>query len=81
MPTTVSRMIAAMDCGPSKAIRSSRCCRARSHSCLAESEWNGERYGYGPQKCTTPAEPVSEAQRRGSPVRLMAAAVAPWYER
>ena len=43
-----------------------------------EVEWNGDRYGYGPQKCTTPTAIGSLAQRRGSPVAVIAVAVEPW---
>ncbi len=59
-------------------IVSRRCCRARSHSCASLVAWNAERYGYGPQKCTMPLIPGSLGQRRGSPVAVIAPAVAPW---
>ena len=38
VPGMVSRMIAAIVCGPSKAIVSSRCCSARAHSSASVEE-------------------------------------------
>ena len=68
VPTTGSRMIAAIVPAPSTMIVSRRCCSARSVSSSGVDEKNAERYGYGPQKCTMPGIDGSEAQRRGSPV-------------
>ena len=53
----------------------------RSHSSSGVLDPNAERYRKGPKKCTTPAAPVSEGQRRGSPVRWIEVVVEPWYER
>ena len=41
----------------------------------------GQRYVYGSNMRTTPGRPGSANQRRGSPVSVIAPAVAPWYER
>ena len=78
VPTTDSSTIAATVCGPSICTTSARCASARSHSCSSVAAPNEERYGYGPKKCTTPGAPGSDAQRRGSPVSVIAVAVAPW---
>ena len=39
----------------------------------------GHRYVYGSSMRTTPGMPGSAGQRRGSPVSVIAPAVAPWY--
>ena len=53
--------------------------RARARTSSASfALWNALRYVYGPQNLTTPGMPGSLAQRRGSPVRLIAPLVAPW---
>ena len=78
MPTTVSSSTAATVPAPSKTMVSRRWASARSVSCSSSSAWKAERYGYGPQKCTTPMAVGSFAQRRGSPVAVIAAAVLPW---
>ncbi len=78
MPTTVSRMIAAIVPAPSSVMTCSRWASARSASCSGESAWNDERYGYGPRKCATEPSDGSFAQRRGSPVSEIAVAVPPW---
>ena len=78
VPTTVSRITAATVDAPSKTIVSRRWASARSVSCSGEVEWKAERYGYGPQKWTTPTAVGSLAQRRGSPLAVIAAAVEPW---
>ena len=76
MPVTDSRMKAAMVCGPSSWIVSSRLARAVAVS--SQPRWMP---WYGSRTCTTPAMPGSAAQRRGSPVSAIAPPLAPWYER
>ena len=78
VPTTDSRMIAAILLPPSNVIVSRRCCNARSHSCAGESAWNADRYAYGPQNFTRPGIDGSLSRRRPSPVSPIAAAVPPW---
>ena len=78
VPTTVSSAMAATVWGPSTISTSDRCCSARSVSSASLVEWKALRYGYGPQNFTAPAMPGSLGQRRGSPVSVMAPAVAPW---
>ncbi len=70
-------MIAPTVFGPSNWMTCSRCCSARSVSCSGLSDQNGERYGYGPKKCTCWLA-YSFGQRRGSPVAVIAAPVLPW---
>ena len=77
VPTTVSRMTAATFCGPSYWRISSRCGAPvqTGHG----SGWPaGQRYVYGSSIRTTPGMPGSAGQRRGSPVSVIAPAVAPW---
>ena len=76
VPMTVSRMKAAIVFGPSSWIVSSRF--ASASSAVSQPRWMP---WYGSSTRTTPGMPGSAAQRRGSPVRLMAPAVPPWYER
>ena len=76
LPVTVSRMKAAMVCGPSSWMTSSS---MASDSC-ADSQPRSMPW-YGSRTCTTPGIPGSAAHRRGSPVRVMLPAVPPWYER
>ena len=78
VPTTVSSTIAAIVCPPSTMITSARCSSARAHSSASSPEWNAERYVYGPQNLTIPGAPGSLAQRRGSPVIVIAPLVPPW---
>ena len=78
VPTTVSSTIAATFAAPSTMITSARWASARSHSSASSAAWNAERYVYGPQNLTTPGMPGSLPQRRGSPVIVIAPAVAPW---
>ena len=81
LPVTDSRTNAEMVDGPSRRITCSRCASARSHSSSDVLDPNAERYRKAPKKWTTPADPVSEAQRRWSPVRWIEVIVEPWYER
>ena len=81
LPVTGSRTSAEIVDGPSRRITCSRCASARSHSSSGVVDPNAERYRKGPKKWTAPAAPVSEAQRRGSPVRWIEVVVEPWYER
>ena len=74
-------MIAAIVDGPSRAITCSRCSNARWHSSSSVVAEKALRYKKGPKKWTVPCVPVSLAHRRGSPVRLIASCVPPWYER
>ena len=76
VPVTVSRMNAAMVCGPSSWMTSSSIASDSS----AESQPRAMPW-YGSSTWTTPGMPGSAAQRRGSPVSVMLPAVAPWYER
>lgn len=81
MPTTVSSTIAAIVDGPSNAMTCSRWARARADSSASVVAWKCERYRYGPKKWATFPDALPEfsfAQRRGSPVRLIAVAVPPW---
>ena len=58
--------------GPrTRSCRAGAAARARTPA-PRSSAWNGDRYGYGPQKCTTPTATGSLAQRRGSPVAVIA---------
>ena len=80
VPVTVSRITAATVCAPSYWRISSRCGAPvqTGHG----SGWPaGQRYVYGSNIRTTPGMPGSAGQRRGSPVSVIAPAVAPWYER
>ena len=78
LPVTGSSTSAAIVVGPSSRITCSRCARARSHSSSGVPTRTRSGTGKGPKKCTTPAVPVSEAQRRGSPVRWIEVVVEPW---
>ena len=78
MPITDSSTIAATLSAPSIKIVSRRCWSARSVSCSGESEWNADRYGYGPQNFTSPGTDGSFSRRRGSPVSPTVSAVPPW---
>ena len=73
VPVTVSMMKAAMVCGPSSWMTSSRCASAVAVS--SQPRWMP---WYGSMTRTTPGMPGSVVQRRGSPVSAMAPAVAPW---
>ena len=73
MPVTGSRMNAAIVSGPSSMIVSSRYASAVCASSVPRCvPW------YGSSTCTTPGIPGSFAHRRGSPVSVIVAYVAPW---
>ena len=76
VPVTGSRITAATVSGPSYWRISSRCGPPvqTGHG----SGWPaGQRYVYGSSMRTTPGMPGSAGQRRGSPVSVIAPAVAP----
>src|SRR5256885_959266 len=80
VPTTVSRITAATFWGPSYWRISSRCGAPvqTGHG----SGWPaGQRYVYGSSMRTIPGRPGSADQRRGSPVAVIAPAVAAWEDR
>ena len=70
-----------MVAGPSRRMTCSRWARARSHSSSVVLDPNADRYRNGPEEVRHARAPVSEAQRRGSPVRWIEVVVEPWYER
>jgi len=72
VPVTVSRKMAAIVCGPSSWITSS----SMVSDCSAVSQPRSMPW-YGSSTWTTPGMPGSVGQRRGSPVSVMAPAVAP----
>src|SRR5918992_2004123 len=80
VPTTVSRITAATLSGFSYWRISSRW-GPPEHTGQGSGCPAGQRYVYGSNILTTPGMPGSAGHRRGSPVSVIAPAVAPWYDR